>query len=104
MKLVRLAVLCALVCAPALAASSKPIRFEESAKIRRVGAFTVSPDGRSVAYAVSTPDIDANTSPSAIWLASVDDASRPARRITAGEKNDTGPQFSPDGRRLAFLS
>jgi dipeptidyl aminopeptidase/acylaminoacyl peptidase len=105
MKLVRLAVLCALASAPVLAASPKPIRFEESARIRRVGGFSVSPDGRRVAYAVSTPDVDANTSRSAIWMVSLSDsgAGEP-RRMTSGEKRDWDPRFSPDGQRLAFLS
>jgi dipeptidyl aminopeptidase/acylaminoacyl peptidase len=109
MKLVRLAVVCSLVTAPGLLAAPKPLRFEESAKILRVGGFTVSPDGRRVAYAVSTPDVAANASRSAIWMVSLDDSSREPggaqpRRVTAGEKQDTDPRFSPDGRRLAFLS
>ena len=105
MKLVRLVVLCALASAPVLAASPKPIRFEESARIRRVGGFSVSPDGRRVAYAVATPDVDANASRSAIWMVSLGDsgAAEP-RRMTSGEKRDSDPRFSPDGQRLAFLS
>ncbi|MET0620578.1 MAG: S9 family peptidase [Thermoanaerobaculia bacterium] len=105
MKLVRLVVLCALASAPVLAASPKPIRFEESARIRRVGGFSVSPDGRRVAYAVSTPDVDANASRSAIWMVSlVDSGAAEPRRMTSGEKRDSDPRFSPDGQRLAFLS
>ena len=79
MKLVRLAVLCALASAPALEASPKPIRFEESARIRRVGGFSVSPDGRRVAYAVSTPDVEANTSRSAIWMVTLSDSGAASR-------------------------
>ncbi len=103
MKLVRLAVLCALASAPVLAASPKPIRFEESARIRRVGGFSVSPDGRRVAYAVSTPDVEANTSRSAIWMVTLSDsgAGEP-RRMTSGDKRDSDPRFSPDGRGSRF--
>ena len=104
MKLVRLAVVCALTTSPALMAASRPLRFEESAKILSVGGFSVSPDGRRVAYAVSTPDVAANASRSAIWMVSLDDSSAAPRRVTSGEKRDSDPKFSPDGRKLAFLS
>ena len=110
MKVVRLAVFGALACAAVASAAPKPMRFEESARIRRVGGFSVSPDGRRVAYAVSTPDVDANASRSAIWMVDLDDMSgepgrgQPPRRMTAGDKRDSDPRFSPDGRRLAFLS
>ncbi len=108
MTLVRWAAVCALAYAPVLAAAPKPVRFEESARIRRVGGFSVSPDGRRVAYAVSTPDVDANASRSSIWMVSMDAAAGAAagepRRITSGEKRDSDPRFSPDGGRLAFLS
>ena len=102
MNVVRLAVFGALACAAVATAAPKPMRFEESARIRRVGGFSVSPDGRRVAYAVSTPDVDANMSRSAIWMVGLDDSS--PRRMTAGDKRDSDPRFSPDGRRLAFLS
>src|SRR5215211_5497123 len=63
------------------------------------------PDGRLVAFrlhAVSRPKKQKQPR-SAIWLAPAD-AAAPARRWTAGESHDRSPRFSPDGRRLAFLS
>ncbi|HEY1435680.1 MAG TPA: S9 family peptidase, partial [Thermoanaerobaculia bacterium] len=103
MRLRPLAVACLLAAAPLLAADGqRPLRFEELAKIRRVGGFSVSPDGRAVAFAVATPDVEANTSRSAIWMISAGGGQ--PRRMTVGEKRDGDPKFSPDGRRLAFLS
>jgi len=83
-------------------APGRPIRFEELAKIPRVGGVAVSPDGRLVAYAVTTPDVAANTSRSAVWI--VPSGGGEARRITSGEKQDGDPRFSPDGKTLAFVS
>jgi dipeptidyl aminopeptidase/acylaminoacyl peptidase len=94
--------LAACAAAPVLAAPGRPIRFEEMAKIPRVGGVALSPDGRLAAYTVSTPDVAANTSRSAIWA--VPTSGGEARRITSGDKRDSDARFSPDGRTLAFLS
>src|SRR5450631_4060318 len=102
MRFFRLAAVCLAAVAPAVLAADRPVRFEELAKIRRVGGFSVSPDGRAVAYGVSTPDVEANSSRSAIWV--VPAVGGDAQRMTAGEKRDSDPKYSPDGRELAFLS
>jgi dipeptidyl aminopeptidase/acylaminoacyl peptidase len=63
----------------------------------------ISPDGRRVAYVVVSADREENCYRSAIWVAALDGAEA-ARQFTSGESMDHTPRWSPDGRRLAFVS
>ena len=63
----------------------------------------LSPDGRTVAYVLSSIDGSANEYRGAIWLADVDGRAEP-RRFTSGDTRDAAPVWSPDGRLIAFTS
>ena len=63
----------------------------------------VSPDGRTVAFVAHVIDREANEYRAAIWLVAADGSS-PARRLTAGARQDVTPRWSPDGTQLAFTS
>src|SRR6266545_1659034 len=63
----------------------------------------LSPDGQTVAFVVARVDRKENEYRSAIYLAPADGSSTP-RRLTAGEKQDSAPRWSPDGTELAFIS
>jgi dipeptidyl aminopeptidase/acylaminoacyl peptidase len=62
----------------------------------------VSPDGKWVAYTVTTLDAAKDTSDTDVYMSPW--AGGPALRLTSSPKDEKKPRFSPDGRFLAFLS
>ena len=78
-----------------------PITFDEMMKLHRISSPQASPDGKWVAYAVTTPDMDANRNGSNLWLISI--AGGEAMQLTQSG-HDSSPAWSPDGKTLAFLS
>jgi dipeptidyl aminopeptidase/acylaminoacyl peptidase len=72
-------------------------------RLRQLGDPQVSPAGSAVAFTVSDPDIDSNTYRRQIWLAPLDPADGQPQPFT-GRGQEVLPRWSPDGRRLAFVS
>jgi dipeptidyl aminopeptidase/acylaminoacyl peptidase len=83
--------------------SGGPLRPEDIHSVQMLADPAVSPDGKLVAVTVLTQDRDANQQRSAIWVVSTD-GSAPPRRLTRGPRRDLRARFSPDGKRLAFLT
>ena len=75
---------------------------EDITRIRWVSEVRMSPDGRRVAFVVTTLSEERDQYLSNIWLAGVDGGL--PRRLTSGDKRDGAPRWSPDGTRLAFVS
>jgi dipeptidyl aminopeptidase/acylaminoacyl peptidase len=89
----------------ASAANAQPrraITFDDFIRLQRVSDPQLSPDGRRVAFVVSTFNKAKNTKNADLWI--VDVAGGPPRRLTTHEKSDNQPSWSPDGRSLAFVS
>jgi dipeptidyl aminopeptidase/acylaminoacyl peptidase len=75
--------------------------FDDLIKMHRISGADISHNGKWVAYAVSTPDMDGNRGVGNIWIASTDGSK--SVQLTQGGK-DNSPLWSPDGRTLGFLS
>jgi dipeptidyl aminopeptidase/acylaminoacyl peptidase len=84
------------------AADERPITAQDLWAFKRVGAPALSPDALSVVFPVQEWSIEKNKSSSRLWLADV--TSGKSRPLTQGSASDTSPTWSPDGKRIAFVS
>jgi dipeptidyl aminopeptidase/acylaminoacyl peptidase len=80
--------------------AGRALTIEDYYRIPTVGSPDLSPDGRFVAFTVSTRVEETNGSRSEVWLVAADGAS-PARRLSAEGANATGVQWS-DSSILRF--
>jgi dipeptidyl aminopeptidase/acylaminoacyl peptidase len=75
---------------------------EDLTRILFVTDPQLSPDGRRIAFVVTSLSDERDEYLSNIWI--VDAGGGAPRRFTAGPRRDIDPRWSPDGARLAFLS
>jgi len=84
-------------------AQRRPFTFEDMMNLKRVGDFTISPDGRWVAFAAVDVSLADNTKQSHLWL--VPFAGGQPRRLTeSGQGTEDHLRFSPDGKQVLFTA
>jgi dipeptidyl aminopeptidase/acylaminoacyl peptidase len=76
--------------------------FEDVIALNRAGDARISPEGRRVAFVLTSWDRQNDRFNSDIWLAY--DTREPAIKLTSHPKRDDHPRWAPDARRIAFLS
>jgi dipeptidyl aminopeptidase/acylaminoacyl peptidase len=89
-------------CSAQAGPAKRPMTFEDMMKMKRLGETAVSPDGKWLAYSVTTVSLEQNTKTAELWLQAI--AGGDPVKLTVAQPGDSGPQFSPDGKRILFLS
>ena len=91
---------------PGAARSQTAPSIDDLLNLKRVGAPAISPDGRHVAYTLRETNWDDNEYETEIWLGSgaTSNGTSGPRQLTNARKSSLQPEWSPDGRWIAFIS
>src|SRR5260370_20967771 len=85
-----------------LSAQMRHIELNDYAKITSVSDPQISPDGRSIVFVVSRPNLEQDRSDRELVLI---DIATGAQQVLTYERKEVGsPRWSPNGDRLAFFS
>jgi dipeptidyl aminopeptidase/acylaminoacyl peptidase len=96
-RLLLLLTVCALVFA-----QKKPFDVNALLELKRIGDPQISPDGKLVAFTVQTVDVPANKKPVQVWIVPLEGGA--PRQITRDGESNQRPRWSPDSKRIAYLS
>jgi dipeptidyl aminopeptidase/acylaminoacyl peptidase len=83
-------------------AKKHDMMLDDLARLERVGAPVVSPEGDWVLYTVSQIDSKEDKSVTHLWMVKWDGSVR--LQLTFDKEGASAPRFSPDGRTISFLS
>ena len=91
-----------LLAAFAVVGAAQTPTIEQSLNLKSPSTPRISPDGRYVAYQVQKTNWEENAFETEIWIANA--AGGAYYQLTNSKKSSTNPQWSPDSKRIAFVS
>ena len=80
----------------------RPITADDIFKVRDVRDPQRSPDGKWVAYTVTTAHKDTDKNNTDVWMVSWDGNQQ--IQVTSSPEGESAPRWSPDGKYLSFIS
>ncbi len=87
---------------PVAFAQTSRFPIDELLKVRRVGDAQLSPDGSKVAFTIGDVNYDANRVLTQIYVMPIGGGTM--NQLTKGESSSTSPRWSPDGRKIAYVT
>lgn len=80
--------------------SKRAISVDDLWAMKRIGSYDISPDGKTIAFSLTSFTFEANKGNTDIYLINTDGNNlRPFRN---SDKNESEPKFSPDGKSIAY--
>jgi dipeptidyl aminopeptidase/acylaminoacyl peptidase len=90
------------VAAPPVAAPRRPLEAADFSRLAAVDQTVCSRDGRWILYAVAGANRDSDERRRAVWMVNWEGTER--LQLTGPSDSASDPKWSPDGRRISFLS
>jgi dipeptidyl aminopeptidase/acylaminoacyl peptidase len=76
--------------------------FEDMMAMKRLGETAVSPDGKWLAYGVTSVNLDQNSKTAELWLQKIEGGE--PFKLAVAKAGDGGVDFAADGKRILFTS
>jgi dipeptidyl aminopeptidase/acylaminoacyl peptidase len=83
------------------AQSKKPLTVDDLWAMKRIESLRLSPDGKTMAFSVTTYNMDENKGNSDIYLVNADGSN--LRALKNSDKDENNPQFFPNGKKIAYI-
>ena len=84
------------------AQDSQRFTIESMMKVRRVGDPQISPNGKRVALTIGDVNFDANRVVTQVYVTPL--AGGEMKALTSGDRSATNPRWSPDGKKIAYVT
>ena len=82
--------------------TQKPITVDIGYEIANPTGVSISPDGSSVVFGISNPDVKSGNLNNSLWIKNLKSPDSAPRALTNGN-SDANPKFSPNGSSIAFI-